>query len=263
MIATFTHKEHADAAQNVLFIAIDDLRAELGCFGSPVVKSPNIDALAARGTLFNRTYCQQAVCNPSRASLLIGLRLDTLGIWDLPTHFREKIPHVVTLPQLFKTNGYHAQCIGKIFHNWRQDDFRGDAVSWSVPEELHYNSHANDKAVVAGELPPDLSDVPKCVIRDVPDEAYFDGRVAAMAVEALAKLGTKHSSWRLVSGNPTRISMHPKSTGTCTTPATYSFQSIRYHQREFLTSRCMIPARSFAAFGTGLRASQPTATQLR
>ncbi len=191
MIATFTHKEHADAAQNVLFIAIDDLRAELGCFGSPVVKSPNIDALAARGTLFNRAYCQQAVCNPSRASLLIGLRLDTLGIWDLPTHFREKIPHVVTLPQLFKTNGYHAQCIGKIFHNWRQDDFRGDAVSWSVPEELHYNSHANDKAVVAGELPPDLSDVPKCVIRDVPDEAYFDGRVAAMAVEALREIGDK------------------------------------------------------------------------
>lgn len=173
---------------NVLFIAIDDLRADLGCYGHDVVQSPHIDALAERGTLFERAYCQQAVCNPSRASLLTGLRLDTLAIWDLPTHFRQRIPDVVTLPQMFKQSGYHTQGIGKIFHNWRQDDFKGDAISWSVPQFMHYNSHGNDKAVVNGTLPPNLSAVPKCEIRDVADEAYFDGRIARKAVETLREI---------------------------------------------------------------------------
>ena len=173
------------AKPNVLFIAIDDLRADLACYGNPQIISPNIDALATSGTLFNRAYCQQAVCNPSRSSMLTGLRLDDLKIWDLPTHFRQRRPNAITLPQMFLNNGYHTQCIGKIFHNWRQDVYKGDRVSWSVPEMMHYNSHGNDKAIVAGELPPDLSDVPKCEIRDVPDNAYFDGRVAEHAVQAL------------------------------------------------------------------------------
>ncbi len=176
---------------NVLFIAIDDLRTDLGCYGNSAVKSPNLDTFAKTGMLFNRAYCQQAVCNPSRASLLTGLRLNTLRIWDLPTHFRQRLPDVVTLPQMFKNQGYHAQCIGKIFHNWRQDDYEGDAVSWSVPQFMHYNSHGNDKAQVGGDVPPDLSDIPKCEIRDVPDEAYFDGRVAKRAVEALREIDDK------------------------------------------------------------------------
>ncbi|MGI9241089.1 MAG: sulfatase-like hydrolase/transferase, partial [Verrucomicrobiales bacterium] len=177
-----------DQKPNVLFIAIDDLRAELGCYGAKHILSPNIDKLAQRGTLFERAYCQQAVCNPSRASLLTGLRPQSLRIWDLPTHFRQRRAEIVTLPQHLKENGYHTEGIGKIFHNWRQDQYKGDSASWSVPQRLHYNSHGNDKAQVDGKVPPDLSDVPKCEIRDVPDEAYFDGRVAKLAVEALANL---------------------------------------------------------------------------
>lgn len=184
------HALHA-TQPNVLFIAIDDLRADLNCYGNPQIHSLHIDQLASVGTLFNRAYCQQAVCNPSRSSMLTGLRLDTLHLWDLPTHFRQRIEDVVTLPQLFKQNGYHTQCVGKIFHNWRQDDYKGDAISWSVPQEMHYNSHGNDKAMVQGKLPPDLSDVPKCVIRDVPDDAYFDGRVANRAVEILREIHDK------------------------------------------------------------------------
>jgi len=176
---------------NVLFIAVDDMRVELGCYGQTHIHSPHIDRLAARGTLFTRAYCQQAVCNPSRASLLTGLRLDTLQIWDLPTHFRERRPDIVTLPQLFKRNGYHAQNIGKIFHNWRQDDYKGDPRSWSVPAVMHYNTHGADKAMVEGKLPPDLTKVPRTEMRDVPDDAYFDGRIADKAVAALRELKDK------------------------------------------------------------------------
>src|SRR6056297_966117 len=104
---------------NVLLIMVDDMRVELGCYGQRQIHSPNIDELASRGTLFERAYCQQAVCNPSRASMLTGLRPETLNIWDLPTHFRQRRPEIVTLPQLFKKNGYHTQNIGKIFHNYR------------------------------------------------------------------------------------------------------------------------------------------------
>ncbi|MDP7206396.1 MAG: sulfatase-like hydrolase/transferase, partial [Pirellulaceae bacterium] len=176
---------------NVLFIAVDDMRVELGCYGKTQALSPNIDRLAQTGTLFQRAYCQQAVCNPSRASLLTGLRLDTLQIWDLPTHFRQRRADVVTLPQLFKNNGYFTQGIGKIFHNWRQDDYKGDAPSWSVPQVMHYNSHGNDRAMVEGPLSPNLSSIPKCEIRDVPDSAYFDGRIADLAVQALGEVKDK------------------------------------------------------------------------
>ncbi len=173
---------------NVLFIAVDDMRVELGCYGNTQAISPHIDALAKRGTLFTRAYCQQAVCNPSRASLLTGLRPSTLGIWNLQTHFRQVRKNIITLPQLFKNNGYFAQGIGKIFHNWRQDDFKGDRPSWSVPQVMHYNSHGRDKAQVQGKLPPNHAKTPRCEIRDVPDEAYFDGRIANLAVDALKEL---------------------------------------------------------------------------
>lgn len=169
---------------NVLFIASDDLRTELGCYGDPQAKTPNLDRLAKRGMVFDRAYCQQALCNPSRASLMTSRRPDTLGVWDLPTHFREVMPDVVTLPQHFKNNGYFTRDIGKIFHNWVQK-IHGDPDSWSVPAEMHFNNHGADKPQVDGPVPPNLAKDPKCEMRDVPDEAYFDGRIAAKSVQAL------------------------------------------------------------------------------
>ncbi|QDU61622.1 Arylsulfatase [Planctomycetes bacterium Pan216] len=119
---------------NVLFIAVDDLRPELGCYGHPVVKTPNIDRLASQGTLFTRAYCQQAVCNPSRASLMTALRPESTGVMDLPTYFRDKRPNAVTVAQHFKENGYHSQGIGKIYHTGHGN--KDDALSWSVREKF-------------------------------------------------------------------------------------------------------------------------------
>ncbi|MCA9050933.1 MAG: sulfatase, partial [Planctomycetaceae bacterium] len=169
---------------NVLFIAADDLRNDLGCYGHTQVRTPHLDALASRGVLFRKAYCQQAVCNPSRASLMTGRHPDTLRIWDLPTHFRSVAPDAVTLPQHFQHHGYFTQNIGKIYHNWIHE-VQGDPASWSVPAVMHFANHGRDKAQVPEPLPPNLASDPKCECRDVPDEAYFDGRVARLAVKAL------------------------------------------------------------------------------
>ena len=107
----------APGRPNVLLLAADDLRADLGCYGHPAVKTPHLDALARRGVVFERAYCQQAVCNPSRASILTGRRPDTLRVWNLQKHFRETLPDVVTLPQAFKQAGYTSVGLGKLFHN--------------------------------------------------------------------------------------------------------------------------------------------------
>jgi iduronate 2-sulfatase len=123
--------EPAMAAQrrpNVLFIAVDDLRPEMGCYGNPVVKTPNLDRLAARGVVFNHAYCQQAVCSPSRSSLMTGRRPDATRVWDLQTHFRVALPDAITLPQHFKSNGYYCAALSKIYHHGFED-----GRSWSEP----------------------------------------------------------------------------------------------------------------------------------
>jgi len=168
----------ASGKPNVLFISADDLRVE------PLAKTPNLDRLAARSRVFTNAHCQQAVCNPSRASLFTGLRPDTLRVWNLATHFRDTTPGAVTLPEHFKNHGYTTLGIGKNFHNWMHQ-LQGDPQSWSAPEEMHWGNHGSDTPKVAGELPPNLAKDPKCECREVPDDAYIDGRIAARALDRL------------------------------------------------------------------------------
>ena len=189
---------------NVLLICVDDLKPALGCYDDALAKSPNIDALAARGVRFDAAYCNQAVCAPSRHALLVGLRPQTLGIYDLATNFRKAAPDAVTLPQYFKERGYRTEGMGKIFHHGHGNT--GDEKSWSVPfwkaNVVSYASkEANDKkkqtreaalfANVPGKQANKLPKGPAYEAADVPDDTYPDGKVADEAVkriEAAAKM---------------------------------------------------------------------------
>jgi len=193
---------HAATNQfNMLFIAVDDLRPELGCYGVPMIHSPNIDRLASRGLVFNRAYCQQAFCNPSRSSLLTGRRPDTTKVYDLIVNLREALPDVVTLPQYFKQHGYFAQGLSKIFHN-NMDD----TPSWSVPHWDPQNegpiygpkgqkaTHDRMEKARAEGKPYRWKDGVKGPFYDDPDiadNALPDGKTADRAVAALNKIKDK------------------------------------------------------------------------
>ncbi|MFG0335332.1 MAG: sulfatase-like hydrolase/transferase, partial [Maioricimonas sp. JB049] len=112
-VGSILHAQEPRSEQpNVLFIAVDDLACTLGCYGDLVAKTPHIDRLAATGTCFRRAYNQLPLCNPTRASIMTGLRPDTIKVYDLDRHFRDEVPDVVTLPQAFQQAGYFAARVG-------------------------------------------------------------------------------------------------------------------------------------------------------
>ncbi|MEM0925555.1 MAG: sulfatase [Planctomycetota bacterium] len=170
---------------NVLFIAVDDLRPTLGCYGDPVAKTPNIDRLADRGVLFRRAYCQQAVCSPSRLSLMTGRRPDTTRVWDLATHFRKALPDVVTLPQHFKNHGYFTQSLGKIYHGSGKPS--KDPPSWSIHPQYDSVRTANVRYALAKNR--DGKGLKRAAVEsaDVPDNTYLDGIVCDAAVRAIGQ----------------------------------------------------------------------------
>lgn len=183
---------------NVLLICVDDLKPALGCYGDALAKSPNIDDLAARGVRFDRAYCNQAVCAPSRNSLLTGLRPQTLGIYDLPTNFRKAAPDAVTLPQHFKANGYRTEGLGKIFHvghgnhedpiSWSVPHWHTKVVGYALPESRAAKGLTREEARFENVVDGRATMLPKGVayeVADVPDDAYADGQVAEEAVRRL------------------------------------------------------------------------------
>ena len=132
---------------------------------------------------------------------MTGRRPDTLGIWDIPTNLRDRYPDMVTMPQWFMRHGYFAQGIGKIYHNWGQKT-HGDPASWSVPQLMHWDEHDTEKPLLpaGAPLPPNFAKDPLCECRDVPDEAYFDGRIANLAVDALRSVAGKQQPFFLSVG---------------------------------------------------------------
>lgn len=191
---------------NVLFLSVDDLKPLLGCYGRKDVITPNIDKLADSGTLFLRNYCQAAHCDPSRASLMTGLRPDAAGVTEAnDPYFRDFIPDAVTLPQYFAKNGYRTVRVGKIFHNDQDpQSWQVNLNEWAQPGVALYNapeSKAKFKAALATikqmqaegkSLKPwervrmMLSTSSESV--DVPDNAYPDGAITDLALKALREM---------------------------------------------------------------------------
>lgn len=191
---------------NILFIAIDDLRPELGSYGSEIAISPNLDKLASQGLQFNNAYCQQAICGPSRASLLTGMRPETSGIIHNYIKIREQFPDIVTLPQHFKENGYEAVYAGKIFHHGDLDDEK----SWSRKPVAHPDStnraigikgfalpeNQKRQSAIRKEMFAKYGDVAKYGLAmgpayesaDVPDNTYSDGYNTDIAIATMKEM---------------------------------------------------------------------------
>ena len=169
---------------NVLFIAIDDLRPELGCYGSTEVKSPNIDKVAAEGLLFQRAYCQVPVCGASRACLMTGILPTPNRFVVAKTTVDEDAPGAITMPQVFRNAGYTTLSNGKIFHFGNDTSDR----SWSEPAWHSGMSHATNRDPEAKN---DKSDAGRSRIYespDVPDDAYGDGKTAEKTIADLRRL---------------------------------------------------------------------------
>jgi iduronate 2-sulfatase len=185
-------------APNVLFIAIDDLRPELGTYGKPWIKSPSIDALSSQGIRFNKAYCQVPLCGPSRASLLSGIRPSAERFYDNNDAMANSIPGIVTLPQAFKENGYTTITNGKIFHHPSDTANR----SWSeTPFDLTNPGHRrmNDPES-ENYINPTTGNGPFYEIADVPDNAYIDGEVCEKTIEDLRRLKESDKPFFLACG---------------------------------------------------------------
>lgn len=201
---------------NILFIAIDDLKPILGCYGNTQIKTPNIDRLARMGTVFMRNYVQQAVCGPTRASLMTGKRPDYTQIWDMKVRMRDINPNILSLPQYLLSQGYSTQGIGKVYDP-RCVDKDLDKPSWSVSyyktDDKYYGSYGEPaegryqdpetkalvekyikEALKAGKTKAEANEYVQTKIKpsveciDVPDHAYTDGSNVLQAIDILKQL---------------------------------------------------------------------------
>ena len=181
---------------NVLFIAIDDLGAALSCYGHPLVQTPHLDRLAATGVRFSRAYNQLPLCNPSRASVLTGLRPDTIKVYDLDRHFRDEVPEVVTLPQAFRLAGWRTERVGKIYH---YDVPRGigtngldDPPSWDVVFNPR-GRDVTDEALIVNPTPArPVSAALSWLAAEGRDEEQTDGMIATEAIRRLRAMSDRN-----------------------------------------------------------------------
>lgn len=194
-IPEFTNSVKAkEANYNVLFITVDDLRPQLGCYGQSQINSPNIDWLASQGLLFERAYCQQALCAPSRISLLSGLRPDSTGVYSINIRLSQVLPHHTSLPKYFKQNGYETISLGKVYHH-RNDD----PGAWSKApiiakrKNLGYITDTGRRSVAENQKinPTAGQRGAPTEMADAPDNAYSDGRLTDYAIEEMNRLRNK------------------------------------------------------------------------
>lgn len=199
----FVISSSAAGKPNVLLICVDDLKPLLGCYGDKRIQSPNIDRLAKRGVLFERAYCNQAVCAPSRNALMTGVRPTSMGIYDLGTNFRRASSNAVTLSQYFMQHGYRAEALGKIFHvghgnsedpaSWSVPHWKAKSIAYVLPASRANQGLTREEALFANE-PIDVSKLPRGAAyesADVPDNEYPDGKLADEAIRRLESAKAK------------------------------------------------------------------------
>ena len=182
---------------NILFIAVDDLRPELGCYGAEQIKSPNIDRLAARGLMFNRAYCQVAVCGASRASLMTGIRPTDKRFRGFSARAEKDAPGAMTLPEELRKNGYYTLSNGKVFHHQGDTNERSWCEPAWRPEMYHldYLDPESESLVGGKENRGPFFESP-----DVPDSAYPDGQIADKTISDLKRLKEKDQPFFLACG---------------------------------------------------------------
>ncbi|WP_197441307.1 sulfatase [Thalassoglobus neptunius] len=185
-----SHRLSAEDAlpPNVLFILVDDLNCDLGCYGHPLVQSPQIDELAATALRFSKAYSQYPVCNPSRSSLMTGLYPEQTGVLSNSGNFRKRHPDLTTLPQHFMNHGYFAARVGKIYHYGVPDQIgtpgEDDPGSWDAtisPRGRDRDVHDRIHSLIPGKFGGTLS----WLNLDTPDEDQTDGRGATAAIEIM------------------------------------------------------------------------------
>lgn len=176
---------------NILFIAIDDLRPELNCYGKTQIQSPHLDQLASQGFVFERAYCNVPVCGASRASILTGLRPTPERFLDYKTKVAEEAPTVLTLPQYFKQNGYKTFSYGKVFHHRNDRIESWTEKPWHPQMDVTEGGSWRDYQVPA-HVEMDTDDTPlrgpAYEYAEVTDTTYFDGKIAERAVRQLTQL---------------------------------------------------------------------------
>jgi uncharacterized sulfatase len=174
---------------NVLFIAIDDLANALGCYGHPLAQTPNMDRLADQGVRFDHAYCQLPLCNPSRASVMTGLRPDRIKVYDLDRHFREEVPDAVTISQLFKNNGWYTARVGKIYHYnvpaGIGTDGLDDPASWSEVINPKGRDTLEEDKITNAEPHRPISAALSWLKADGSDEEQTDGMIATETIKLL------------------------------------------------------------------------------
>lgn len=177
-------------APNVLFIAIDDLSCALGCYGDLIARTPHIDRLAASGVRFDRAYNQLPLCNPTRASVMTGLRPDQIKVYDLDRHFREELPDAITLPQAFQQGGYFAARVGKIYHyNVPASvgtDGLDDPASWERVVNPKGRDVDEEHLIVNAEPHRPISAALSWLAAEGSDEEQTDGMIATAAIEIMS-----------------------------------------------------------------------------
>lgn len=184
-----SHLLAAATKPNILFIAADDLSCALGCYGDPIAQTPHLDRLAATSVTFLNAYNQLPLCNPTRASVMTGLRPDTIKVYDLDRHFRDEVPDAVTLSQQFMKNGWWAGRVGKIYHynvpaSIGTDGF-DDPPSWQKTVNPIGRDKTDEHLVFNAEPHRKISAALSWLAADGKDEEQTDGMIATEAIKLM------------------------------------------------------------------------------